>query len=386
MRLLTVHLGLISCLCISSLASALTSPSYQAHDIERTSKNTFLIQGNDPYILFSPLFVGTNEAEAKHLSLNFQLESGSLAPDSVAMELFFKPITLQANSLFDPNYRIRFSVPKAHLNSDTPRFVIALPENWQAADTTKSLRLDINGCSTCRFQALSYPSLLSTSQEPSSTLTITPSEVFNGLIKLEADGLNITSGPWLLNDLTRTETKLTQRGGDPFIVSTPLELSTEQFGGVYIRLRSEADVGDAQDFQLFYATESHGFIEQASTSLRVSPNTDNQYEFVVPLSFLSSEQPPAHRLSRLRLDLDGRSGDTEKSWVLENFELLHSQKLKAKIDLIPGDRITNKRQRARGFKLVAKSLKKIGSDIGFVIGYLLLLLVSAFAIRRSYLK
>ncbi len=385
MNYLPKLLTLIACLCFSSLSPALTVPSYQLNDIKALSENSFLLIGKDPYLSFTPLSAGHDNAEAKLLTLNFQLKPGSDAPDDVRMELFFKESTSQAAPYFDSNYRMSFSVPKAHLNSNTPTFTIALPDNWPSGSTQR-LRLDINGCAGCNFKALSYPNLSSRHLDTENRVIITPSHVFNGLTPISPDGIDITNNDWHLNDLERKNSQLTLTGGDPFLVSQALNIDTNELGGVQIHLRATPTINKAQDFQLFYASEKHGFVEGASTSLRVDPNADNEFKFIVPLAFLSSEKPQVKNLARIRLDLDGRVNQTEASWVIEKIKLVHYSELANKTHLIPRSRITNKRQRAHGFKLVMKSLNKIGSDIGFSIAYLLLLLTTALCFWRSYNK
>jgi len=371
---------------LMSSSSALTAPTYNVNDIDLKAENVFLISGQDPYLRFTPHSIVADPNGISYLTLNLLLtDEQNASADEVQMELFFNEVTTAPKAYFDPNYRLQFSVPKTHLRSEFPAFILPIPGNTQLGDL-RGLRLDINGCTQCRFKALAYPSLSSVESSADGGLLITPSVVFNGLTTVPNSGIDITDGEWKLNDLNLESGMLSLSGSDPFLVSPEFNIDTAQLGGVYVRLSPTAHLNKTQDLQLFYATEQHGFVESASTSFRAAANKDGALEFIVPLSFLSNGHPKVEGLRRIRLDLDGSLVESKAMWALNEAKIVHVNELATKAELIPEARITNKRQRAHGLRLVLNVLKKVTSDIGFVIAYLLLLAITVFGFWRSYRK
>ena len=75
------------------------------------------------------------------------------------------------------------------------------------------------------------------------------------------------------------------------MISPILDVGTATLGGVQFSLRAPADVQNA-NFQLFYATDTHRFIEAASSFVKI-PTLGDWQQFVIPLNFLASEAPAA---------------------------------------------------------------------------------------------
>ena len=171
-------------------------------------------------------------------------------------------------------------------------------------------------------------------------------------------------------------------GKDPFIVSPLIDADTQQLGGVRFALNATEVEAAQLDFQLFYATERHGFVESASTLIRVPASSGPEITFAIPLAFLGAEFPKTTLLERLRLDFD--SALSNASWQLLSVDVLDQTEMAKHQSLIPERMLQNKQQRARGVGLVIKSLKKVVSDPGFTVGYLLLLIITTLGFWRVY--
>lgn len=371
--LLLIILGLMPI----SAALALTAPAFETHDMRSESGNSFVINGADPYILFSAI---SDEEQPKYIVLNLRLDVTAIEQKDIPMELFFRAPS-DSTDQFDPLYRLRFTVPSSVLKREQPTIALALPDA-QKFSLRNPMRLDIDSCAQCRFEMISPPKL--TAQLQANINEIEPYRVFNGLRPLPAKGLELNIEGWQLKDLTRLDEQYEITGDDPYMISPPLDAATSDFAGVHLALTTSERNMRSHDFQLFYSTEAHGFIERASTSVRVSSDDSGDVQFVIPLQFLGSEHPRTMMLERLRLDFPPEQPGT--AWQLRKATLLHQDQIDEFRELIPERRLEVKRQRANGWSIIGKSLSKITSDLGFTLFYLLLLLATSLGFWRAYRK
>jgi len=370
-------LSLIS-LAVFENTQALSVPKIQTHNIAAYTDNQFQVNGPDPFITFSSIDLqGASNTNEAILLIDIEFDSATVNHSQIPMELFFKPSEEPSSDHFDPMYRIKFLVQTA--NSKSP-FALALPRSADIR-TNNKMRLDLEQCSGCRFTLRSLPTLVQT--RPTEVELVKPQRVYNGINKLGSEGLTVSTVGWSAKGLAKSDNGLQIDGADPYLISPPLDASTEELGGVHFRLSNSDKQLHSQDFQLFYATERHGFIEGASTVLRAIAD-QGTFEFVVPLSFLNKEHPRQNVIERLRLDLAG--GEPTSFWKLDQVTLLHTSQLEAYSNYIPKRRLEAKQQRASGFRLIAKSISKVASDLVFTVAYLLLLLATAFGFWRAYRK
>jgi len=365
----------LSTLLYSLPVVALSVAPLEVHDIRAEDNSRYILTGPDSYFRFSAI---NNEERPRYLILNFKLESES-DYEFVKMELFFKARAADENH-FDPFYRVRFNVDTAILSSQASAIAIAIPNTPTTG--SRPMRLDIDSCKQCRFQLVSYPKL--TSNLPANIKLIQPYNVINGLQEIPEEGQQLATENWLLKDLAHSASGVAIDGNDPFMISPLLDASTSEFGGILFDLTSTDISVKSYNFQLFYATEFHGFTEQASTRVRAKSKETGSVKFVVPLEFLGKEHPKSVFLQRLRLDFP--EDQSEAHWRLNNVTLLHRSQMEQYRTLVPKRRLEVKRQRATGFGLIRKVILRVFSDTTFILSYLILLLLTASGFWRYYRK
>jgi len=287
--------------------------------------------------------------------------------------LFFK----SDNDVFDSQYKLSFNAPHYPI-------ALALPNDISVTPSTR-LRLDVNHCSTCLISFRTPPIL---TQSPNDISLLEPTSVLNGAKQLDKNTNPIAINGWRLNDLSGDSGDLNNfeiSGSDPFLVSPPLNISTQKLAGVFFKLKGPRSGQISNDYQFFYQTERHPFTAHASSILRIqelktSDSLDQTIEFMVPLHFLSTESPADLVLKRIRLDLPEIPG----KWSLIESRLVHQSQASENNHLLPSQLYHIKQQRATGLAIVKKALLNIMSDLGFLISYLLLLSISCVILVRSY--
>lgn len=354
--------------CAISVSNADTN-AIETHNIRKTSDGIYIVGQNDPYFVFN--LRGDSNTTLTTLQFDIAIDTDSTDLSNVPMELFFH----YESQRFSPLYRIVFSVPASQSN-----IALQLPANTNIKPGDK-LRLDINNCARCKFSMLNAPKLVGDSEHKlSSARLIQAQRVYNGASQVSKSGNALDTKNWQLHDLKQRDGKLQPTGNDPYLVSGLIDIDTSQLGGIYFQL--EVSQTTATDYQVFYATERHEFIESASAVMRVTPQPGGYSEFVLPLDFLSNESPVAQLLRKLRLDIV--TDDQQNNWAIKQVTLLHKDQINKFQSLVPARLTQSKQQRATGLGLAAKIVKNILSDLGFALSYLLLLTLTSVFLWRAY--
>jgi hypothetical protein len=328
------------------------------NDLYQNAPKQYTVNGLDPYIIFTATAEKENVA-AKYLHLDLGVEL-----NDVSLELFFK----NENDIFNPHFKLGFTVKSFPV-------VLAIPRDVEIISTSR-LRLDINQCFECQVNFASA-ALLSNSLDLTAT---SPYSVENGIGRVADTGSPISFDGWSLNDVKGDIRNFKISGDDPFIVSPRKIIRTDQFAGVYFKLKVPNSREIWNDFQLFYQTDRHAFEAQASTTFRLQNSVDGILEFMIPLQFLSKELPSDSILKRLRLDMP----DIEGPWSLLATTLIHEQQMPEFQKKIPEQLMQIKHQRSTGLALAAKSFKNVLSDVVFAISYFLLIVFTCFIFLRAY--
>lgn len=351
------------------------NPTFELNGITAQDNNNFNIVGPDPYFIFSPL----NDVEQpNYIVLNFKLEAAKRANNQIPMELFFKsPVNTKDH--FDPFYKLKFNIDPLTIKDKGQRFALAIPKTLAFTSGDK-MRLDLDDCQGCRIEMLDYPKLVST---PSTgTVIVEPYRMLDGLIAIDTTGRKLATLNWRLKDMNHSNNIHVVSGGDPYIISPTLDSETANLSGVYVELVAISNQQQRSNFQLFYATEFHGFIERASTFVSVKPSDYGAVKFVVPLDFLNSGIPKNKSIQRLRLDFP--QDQLGSKWRIEEITLIHKEQMADFQELIPHRRLENKFQRPSKLGFIGQIITKITSDLGFTLGYLLLLLLTGFGFWRAF--
>ena len=369
--------ALIALMAISHQPPVLANanPTFELNGITAEDNNNFNIVGPDPYFIFSPL----NDVEQpNYIGLNFKFEAANRANNQIPMELFFKsPVNTKDH--FNPFYKLKFNIDPLTIKDKGQRFALAIPKTLAFTGGDK-MRLDLDDCQGCRIEMLDYPKLVST---PSTgTVIVEPYRMLDGLIAIDTTGRKLATLNWRLKDMNHSNNIHVVSGGDPYIISPLLDSKTANLSGVYVELVAISNQQQRSNFQLFYATEFHGFIERASTFVSVKPSDYGAVKFVVPLDFLNSGIPKNKSIQRLRLDFP--QDQLGSKWRIEEITLIHKEQMADFQELIPHRRLENKFQRPSKLGFIGQIITKITSDLGFTLGYLLLLLLTGFGFWRAF--
>ena len=331
------------------------------NDLVHQGQTSYQARGNDPYIVFSP--IGTNR-DSKFLLLDVASEQ-----TITQLQVFFK----QSGDSFDPSYRLDFKdiTSTGKLALKIPSSVFIAPES--------NLRLDIDGCTAC---VLEIGDSINPSTSNKNLPELIPSGVFNGVNSLPNAGLVVSAENWQFNAVTGSLTKFEISSHDPYLVSPKLSLGTDGLAALYVQLKAPDNHNIHNDFQLFYATENHGFTEQASSHIRAQNVPGQKLELLFPLDFLSTQAPRGLTLEKIRLDLPLISG----SWSLDKVSLISDTQLSEYTHLWPTQLIQNKTQRATGLSLIKKSISNIFSDTGFAVSYMVLIILISAGFVRAFNK
>jgi len=354
---------------------AIATSSLELNGITAENVNSFNIVGPDPYFIFSPL---SDSEQPNFIVFNFKLNASNRADKEIPMELFFKSPASPAD-LFDPFYKLKFKINSSTIKDKGQSFALAMPNTLQF-NSGDRMRLDLDKCQGCLVEMLSHPKLVST---PSTgTVIVEPYRAINGLNAVDTEGRKLSTLNWHLKGMNRASNALTISGGDPYIISPFLNSETGTLGGIYVELVAISNSQEIHDFQLFYATEFHGFTERASTFVSVKPDNANAIKFVVPLDFLHSGHPKSGLLDRIRLDFP--QDQLGSKWRIEEIALMHKNQMADLEKLIPYRRLESKFHRPSKLGFIGQIIRKIASDLGFTLGYLLLLLLTGFGFWRAF--
>jgi len=330
------------------------------NDIEASQVNHYLLGSADPYLVFSSPEIINNQVQ-----LPIKLVK-SAKSSNIELELFFAGKKTAKNYAFDARKRLKLEVSA---------------DNWRQLDGIKFdlpkglslgefIRLDFNDCSECEFKI----------DDQSNAFSSTSAKVTSVRQGLQALGDQvkpiIESGGWFDHD-TNTNGQII--GIDPFIVSPSLDASTEDLAGVYFEITTQSIEKKLTTFQLFYATESHDFIESISQYIELSPQEPGIYKFFLPLDFLAKQNPPSRILEQLRLDMV----DGIDHWQLHKALLVPSSLQDQYQQWQPNLFVQKKHQKAGKRQILRDILSRLGRDPWFIVLYSLLLITTITLLWRQ---
>jgi len=372
------------------LAAELNIISIQG--LTKTSSNSFRIAGNDPHLVLplAPKSGGDVTAQLsgdQSLILPMSLRGIPKSQLEIPVEVFFKS-TLNSNSrLFDPIYRIQFIVDRAEFSS------IRIPIPKDLNFDSLIIRVDIDQCNNCQILLSGSPYLSTDSSETftENSANISNFRLMNGARSIPNEGLDVAVDNWELHHLKSSTDGLLVSGEDPFLISPIIDASIDELAGVLFELDAPGAETPVFDFQLFYATESHKFIEPASSIMRVAGQANTQkstLRFYIPLGFLSSQNPKVQLFKQLRLDLATRSLGFDQSvhssyWRLLKVSLVNKDSAAPFTSIRPAQLVHSKMQKATTAQVIKGIFHKVTADKGFIFSYVLLLMtVIIIAYRR----
>jgi len=202
-------------------------------------------------------------------------------------------------------------------------------------------------------------------------------------IQLRHDHFDAPLNDLELNHLSGTPTSLIVTGEDPYLILPDFGTKTDNVGAALFQLTLLSEQLEQANFQLFYETDKHGFKESETVYWRSKINPSNKKVIaLIPLDFLSTQPPKQSLLKKLRLDFDGAK-DSE-NWSLDKVQYINRNDLSELQALIPNRLRYVNSQRATGMQLFYNSMKKVTSDIGFTVSYLILLLVTGIGFWRAF--
>ena len=397
LRLLYV---LLACLLMSNVW-AQANDLVAVNSISKTSDGNYLLGSNDPYFVFrhssnngsidsSDKQKASLEDKDRYWLAPIQLLNTPGQNRRIEIEVFFDGEQAGKQHVFSPTNYLRYAVDAQNW-SKLNGLNIKLPRGVQFNEDSL-LRLDVAGCSGCKLAIKANPNL-----DKARSASYANTELLqqrNGVAEIGQELISIEPEKWSRNDINN-KAKVT--GIDPFMISPLLDLSTSNLAGIYFEAFSQEKALSQNKatkpalFQLFYASESHGFIEAASVYAQVHPDNNgdsneqssdiqNSYRFFLPLDFLAEQSPRRELLERVRLDFSTQAG----SWALTNVELVPESKRSNYQSFLPKLRVQSKLQNANGRQILANIVSRLGRDLGFLFFYLLLLSATAYFIWRGF--
>lgn len=349
-----IRILLLGCLCV--LHSATAVGLVDSNDF-RIANNEYKVSGSDPYLVFDlSSTIVDFVATTGELEFKLQINNAELP---ISAEVFFGQ---RGQDEFDPFNRIKFVLSQTSEGG----FKLQVPESHRINEQSL-FRLDLNRCRQC---------VLSAANKLSSAIKADITHVLSGLNQLDPLGQKIALDTWRANDLEQHDGIYSFSGSDPFLVSPELDMDTTDLAGVLFELESFGNHNAIHDFQLFYSSEKHGFIEPASSIFRVQDKA-GQVSFFVPLDFLNKQFPPVQLLNKLRLDFATHSvkpgDDAVTQWRIKSVMLVHKNQSDSISHLIPRGMYHFKRQKQSKSQIIASIWSKLWSDWLFMMVWLTLL-------------
>lgn len=381
LRRLTFLLASAYCITIGTLQAA--SPLAR-HSISENGDGNYVIGANDPYFVFNHKQDANEQGIKQYWQLPITLVSKPLTNKIIELEVFFDGQQLNSQRVFSAAKYLRVSIDPqewAKLGGVT----IKLPDDIRFANNSL-LRLDINGCSKCEVSLNGPPKLSDTKQADYLAAKVLKYRI--GVTELKQELRDIPVAKWGSNDIGANGKII---GNDPFLVSPLLDIDTNNLAGVYFEAVTEQKDVERAVFQLFYATETHGFIEAASIYAQVNANSDESptadkqasqhtYGWYLPLDFLSKQNPRQEILERIRLDFSNHYA----FWTLKKAQLVPESERDNYLDSMPKLLVQAKLQKANTKQVVQDIFSRLSRDLGFLFAYLLLLLATGYFFWRSY--
>lgn len=369
---------------LTSLTTKADSAIFNVHDLKVSADDGFVVDGSDPFWVL-PLSNTASVSEDDIRVLTFSILPVAMSDEELSLELFYNAFSQgeendQRGLAFDPLYRFNVTVARAELEVSSGKLAIDLPKHLDI-DGQPAVRIDLNNCADCALKIGRTAALVSRDRLQTGYTQSNIDNLHNGASSIADSKMAARLSDWRTNDMQINGTNMHVTDGDPYLVSPKLNTDTRNLGGVQFSLTSPSSINMAE-YQLFYATDAHGFIEAASSIIQV-PSRDGQHTFVVPLDFLSTEQPRARVLKQLRLDFDSHAaGD----WQLGSATLIDNQQLADLSKQLPARLLERKLQRAHGLGLVKKAAGKVLNDTWFSLMYFALLILLIIGFHRAYRK
>ncbi|GAA6137593.1 hypothetical protein NBRC116583_13400 [Arenicella sp. 4NH20-0111] len=387
----------IFCLFISFTASA--ASAFQYNDVAEIESNRFVLGKADAFftgkmktpdlassallkIAISNVGAPLSDQTISGTSAQDQSKSDAKAideNDEISFELFFRSASDHSGQ-FDAGFRLKFRERVALINRQEAIY-IRLPSELRFSDS-QSLRLDIDGCAECRV-VLDKSALFSSIPNTSAiNVQFTPiTRHYLGASRVEPLGVDVALDDWNTNHLLGNARRFSLSGNDAFFASPALDIDSTNLAGLYFKLKTPLK---KSSYQVFYATESHQFIERSSSIVEVSAGPEGISEFFVPLGYLSKEHPVQTKLARIRLDIDPPANSPNHGhWSLERVFVVPESDRGSYTQYLPARILQRKAQRPNASQLLSGTLHRIFSDHWFVIFYLMLLaLVIGVLVRR----
>lgn len=383
-----IRLTMFSACALAPLSHALEAEVISSSGVTRNTQG-FKINGADPYFVFAIQDEVGAQQGPRELIVPLRITSTTMPKEKLSAELFTRQLAVSSTTEqlnFDPFHKLRFQFNPQQLAA----LAIPIPVGLKLSDDAL-VRLDIDGCAGCQIQ-FTAPAIIAPENHRANS---TPAEVYrhlHGSADIPNGGLTVAISGWRHHDLqplATTSNLLQVTGGDPYLTSPLLDVNSENLGGVLFELSYLGTAKRLHDFQLFYATEQHRFIERASSIFRVAAD-DGQLKFYIPLHFLSTQFPAQQLLEQLRLDIASHSvnrGSQQRSkWGLSRVFLVSKAEHKQFRDFIPPALVNIKRQRPSKTQLVSEIMRKLGNDVGFLVSYLFVLIIFTGLLIRRYLR
>jgi hypothetical protein len=284
--------------------------------------------------------------------------------DVVFFELFYKVVSDSRESFkFDPNFRIKFKSTMGQI-IEQKGIYLDLPQNITLLDQ-QALRLDIDGCGGCRLSTTESQLFTTLNHSEIRENRITPIiRNHSGVATVEPAGIKLNLDDWNSNHISGGPSDFKLDGFDPFFVSPPLNISTQNLAGLYFKVRSPFQTSA---YQVFYATESHQFIESASSILELPTNKDGVSEFFIPMRFLSEQQPIQNTLNRIRFDIVASDELKPQPWSVEELMVVPHSKFNHYKKYIPARLLQRKQQKSSVTQLLIGSIERVFSDLLFAL-------------------
>lgn len=352
-------------------ASALALELIMSNDLVQDG-NAYRVAGPDPFLvlpLTSESVSYSSSAAELTVFLGINRDTSS-SDEPVTTELFYQT---NLEESFSPQKRLKLSVPATGFDA----FSVTLPPRLELLPDSY-VRIDLNACADCRITPTTEYSSARMAQAGLlraylGTRIIPPSGLDFGT------NFSASSGDdWDSHDIELIGKQWLITGADPYLVSPYIDADTSQLGGVLFDLSSTNSAPTVHDFQLFYATENHQFIEKASSIIRVK-NNGQQIRFLIPLDFLSDEFVAEQSLAQLRLDLVIH--DTTQNaqtppvrWQLQEARLINKSEMQEYAQLIPSGLVHSKLQRQNKWQIATSIINKLAGDMLFLLTYGLLLI------------
>ena len=364
-----------------SIAAVQASSLVRLNSVTENENGLYVIGNNDPYFVFDLKDIEINSAiehNKYYWQLPITLKSKAAKNKTIELEVFFDGQTTNDRLAFSPRKHLKFNIDAKQWSVNNG-INLPIPDSVRFANNSL-LRLDLNGCSNCIVSFNGEPSINANRQAGFVNAKLEKHR--NGVTELEQSAVVIPLQKWQRNHID-VEGKVI--GVDPFLISPLLDTSTDNLAGIYIEAVTQEQDLDRALFQVFYATETHGFIEAASIYSQVNVtktnvNIEQTFRFYLPLDFLYQQSPRKEILERIRIDFSNHYS----AWSLNKVELIPASKKGQYMAFLPKLLVQAKLQKPSTRQIIKDIVSRLSRDLSFAFVYLLLLLGTSWFFWRSY--